>query len=339
MPQLYVATNGLSVWKSDDFGTTIARMGSGTDLYSGSQVWALASHPSAPRFVLAGTDSGLYRLDRAGNRFTHIPSPMDQERLVTAIAFAPDDPDTILVGTQPSALYRSHDGGRSWNRIETAIKRFTSSGFHGSDRPGFADDGGRHGVKHWTRVTQVAFDPDDPAHAWAGVEIDGAWASSDGGRSFTRVTQGLETDDIHGFCALAGGPLLATTNAGLHVSRDKGRSWTFRPINSPWQYTRSILERPDRHGVMFMTNGNGPPGTAGRLFRSRDRGAEWHAVELPGAVESSLYFLAAHPADPRLLYAAASLGQLWRSDDGGDNWVALKARLPEIRALLWVPDL
>jgi photosystem II stability/assembly factor-like uncharacterized protein len=342
MPQLYVATNGLSVWKSDDQGDTVARMGTGTNLYSGSQIWALASHPSAPRFVLAGTDSGLYRLDRAQNRFTHISSPMDEARLVTAIAFAPGDPETLLVGTQPSALYRSEDGGRSWTAIETAMKRFTTTGFYGASNAGFADDGGGHDrdrVRHWTRVTQIVFDPDDPACVWAGVEIDGAWVSGDGGRSFARVANGLKSDDIHGFAALAHGPLFATTEGGLHVSRDKGQSWSFQAIDSPWQYTRSILERSDRQGVMFMTNGNGPPGTSGRLFRSRDRGESWHEVKLPGTVESSLYFLAAHPADPKLLFAAATLGQLWRSVNGGESWVALKPRLPEIRALLWVPDL
>jgi photosystem II stability/assembly factor-like uncharacterized protein len=341
MPQLFVATNGLSVWRSDDLGATIARMPSGTNLYSGSQVWALASHPAAPSQVYAGTDSGLHRFDRAAGQWTHLPSPMDGERLVTAIALAPDDPQTIVAGTQPSAIYRSADGGRSWTRIETAMRRFTTSGFYGSKTPGFADDSddAAERVKHWTRVTQVLFDPAEPRRLWAGVEIDGLWASGDGGRSWQRVSQGLETDDIHGFALPRdGAALFATTNAGLHVSRDKGQSWMFQRIDSPWQYTRSIVERQDGQGVMFMTNGNGPPGSAGRLFRSRDRGASWHEVALPGKVESSLYFLATHPADPDLLFAAATLGQLWRSQDGGESWSLLAARLPEIRALLWLPD-
>lgn len=335
MPKLYVATNGLSVWESGDLGERIARMPSGTNLYSGSQIWALARHP-ATNAIYCGTDSGLYRLE--AGKWTHIASPMDEERLVTAIAFRPDAPDTVLCGTQPSALYRTIDGGRRWERIETAMKRFTTSGFYGSDRPGFADDTAPPAVKHWTRVTQIAFDPDAPRRAWAGVEIDGAWLSEDGGQSFVRVSEGLETDDIHGFAAPAGGPLFATTNAGLHVSRDKGWRWTRMPIDAPAQYVRSILERPDRSGVMFMTNGNGPPGTEGRLFRSRDGGETWQQVPLPGSVESSLYFLAAHPADPRLLFVAATLGQLWRSRDGGESWERLPARLPEIRALVWVPD-
>ncbi len=339
MPELYVATNGLSVWQSADLGETIARMPSGTNLYSGSQVWALASHPADPRHVYAGTDAGLYRLDRADGKWTHLASPMDEERLVTAIALSPRDPNLIFCGTQPSCLYRSQDGGKIWQKIETAMKRFTTSGFYGSARPGFADDGGGRGVKHWTRVTQVALDDDDPNLVWAGVEIDGAWASSDGGLTFARVADGLETDDIHGFWVTrrGGRTLFATTNAGLHVSRDDGRSFRLSRIDSPWQYTRSIIARADGSGVMFMTNGNGPPGTSGKLFRSRDGGERWENVPLDPAPDSSLYFLAAHRADPNLLFAAATLGRLYRSTDGGESWVGLKARLPEIRALLWVP--
>jgi photosystem II stability/assembly factor-like uncharacterized protein len=339
MPELYVATNGLSVWKSDDLGETIARMPSGTNLYSGSQVWSLAAHPADPRHVYAGTDSGLYRLDRAEGRWTHLASPMDDERLVTAIALGPNDPALIFAGTQPSALYRSADAGRTWQRIEAAMKRFTTSGFYGSDRPGFADDRATHAVKHWTRVTQIALDRDDPRLVWAGVEIDGAWASRDGGRGFARVADGLGTDDIHGFLVTtsAGRTVFATTNAGLHVSHDDGCTWHLALIDSRWQYVRSILARPDGSGVLFMTNGNGPPGTAGKLFRSRDNGANWHNVPLDPAPDSSLYFLAAHPADPKLLFAAATLGRLYRSTDGGESWVGLPARLPEIRALLWAP--
>lgn len=54
--------------------------------------------------------------------------------------------------------------------------------------------------------------------------------------------------------------------------------------------------------------------------------------------ESSAYFLATNPVDPKLIYAAATLGQIYRSTDGGESWRVLKRRLGEIRALAWLPD-
>src|SRR4051812_24692263 len=90
----------------------------------------------------------------------------------------------------------------------------------------------------------------------------------------------------------------ATTAFRLNISDDDGANWKFAKLDSAWQYTRSIVERPDRTGVIFMTNGNGAPGWQGRLWRSRDFGRTWEDAGLPAPVESSLYFLAANRADP-----------------------------------------
>ncbi|MFQ5858827.1 MAG: hypothetical protein ACE5LU_24775 [Anaerolineae bacterium] len=65
MSHLYVATNGLSAWSSSNLGKTLMRMSSGTSMCSGSRVWALALHPSLPHVLLAGTNTGIYRLDQS----------------------------------------------------------------------------------------------------------------------------------------------------------------------------------------------------------------------------------------------------------------------------------
>jgi photosystem II stability/assembly factor-like uncharacterized protein len=188
-------------------------------------------------------------------------------------------------------------------------------------------------------VTQIVWDHEDPTFVCAGVEIDEAWISSDGGRTFRRSNKGMEMADVHGLAIVRNGKraLFATTALGLNTSDDDGANWKFAKLDSSWQYTRSILERPDRTGIMFMTNGNGAPGWRGRLWRSRDHGKTWEDAGLPTPVESSLYFLAANPADPKLLFAATALGQFYRTVDGGENWVALPNRLGEVRGIAWVP--
>ena len=334
MPRLYVATNGLSVWSSNDLGQTLVRTGTGRGMYSGSQVWSLSPRAAPTGELLAGTNSGIYCLDRTGTRWTHMPSPMDDQQLVTAIAVSPHNPDVILAGTQPSALYRSDDGGKTWRNLNLPMKPYTNIGFEGAVTADTAQ------VKHWTRVTQILFDTKDRNLAWAGVEIDSLWRSTDGGERWERVTQGLENDDIHGLAVTHHGArkLFATTYGGLHTSSDGGASFTLQKVDSPWVYMRSIVERPDGKGVIFMTNGDGPPGSHGRLYRSRDNGVHWEDAKLPGEVESSCYFLAVNSADPNLIFAAATLGQLYRSTDGGETWTGLKRRLSEIRALAWLPD-
>jgi photosystem II stability/assembly factor-like uncharacterized protein len=344
-PRLYIATNGLSVWYSDNLGEELQRTQTARGMYSGTQVWGLACHPANTGEVLCGTELGLFCFRPSDDKWSRIPSAMDQKRLVTAVAYSPHDPRVVLAGTQTANLYRSEDGGHSWTDLKVPMHPSVALEFLGgadaNNNPrvrverGKADDP----IQHWTRVCQITFDPDDPNLVCACVEIDDAWVSHDGGRTFNRQNAGLDgaAADVHGMAIVRNGKrkLFATTAFGLHTSDDDGQHWTFNKLASPWQYTRSIVERPDRVGVMYLTNGSGSPGWQGRLYRSRDYGESWQDVGLPGAVQSSVYFLAVNRADPMLGFAAGSLGQLYRTTDGGETWIELPRRLGEIRAIAW----
>ena len=205
MSHLYVATNGLSVWSSSDLGETLLRMSTGTGMYSGSQVWALALHPSSPHVLLAGTNTGIYCLNQEEENWTHIPSPMDDAMLVTALAYAPDNPDVIMAGTQPAGLYRSEDAGKSWRNLGVPMKPYALTGYYQGDNPFPEGHPAAYGRKHWTRVTQIVFDPADSLVVFAGVEIDGAWRSIDGGKRWERSDRGMKSQDIHGFVVVHNG--------------------------------------------------------------------------------------------------------------------------------------
>ena len=217
-----VATNGLSVWSSSDLGETISRMPSSTGMYSGSQVWSLAVQSASPGVLLAGTDIGVYRLDQATQRWTHLPSPMD-DMLVTALAFSAADPRIILAGTQPAAVLASSDAGETWTLIETGMKPFVASGFFQGEDPNAPiqeepEQGEALDARDADRVRHAGFDL-----AWAGVEIDGAWRSRDAGKTWTRTSEGLAHDDVHGLAVIHNGSrrLFATTAGGLHLSCER----------------------------------------------------------------------------------------------------------------------
>ena len=316
---IYVGTSGMSMWASEDGGETWARP-YGKGLYGECRVFSLTSQPGGGSSVLAGTDQGIYRWVREGQHWEHLPSQLDAQQ-TWALAQSPHDPNVLLAGTREARLYRSDDAGHSWTPLDLDMATVCDA-------------------VEVPRVTQILFDPQDPNLVWASVEIDGVWRSTDGGRTFTKHVQGLITEDIHGLeVTYQDGQrwLFATTNRGLHTSLDGGLTWQSRPLEGRTPYTRSIAERADRRGVVFMTNGNGPPGSTGILLKSDDYGETWSDVGLPGETNSTPWCIAVHPSQPDLVYTCTNLGQLYKSEDGGASWKQLKRQFGEIRTLLLRP--
>ncbi len=316
---LLVGTAGTSVWFSRDLGETWDRPYSESGLYLESRVWALSAHPAKPNEVLAGTDFGVYRWSQTNRTWTHLPGPFDDD-CTWALAQDPNNAEVIIAGTHPAALYRSDDAGKNWRKLEVT----------------FAQDCMFVGKP---RVTQILFDPVVKDTIWASVEIDAVHRSRDGGATWKRLDAGLVSGDVHGLAVVKNGAtsVFATTNKGLHRSDDGGEHWVFQQLDSPWQYTRTIAARADGDQNLFLTNGNGPPGSTGRLLRSRDYGKSWQDVRLPGETNSTPWCIASHRNDPSVMFTVTNLGQIFRSIDGGQNWSKLQREFGEVRSMVLVP--
>ncbi|MBM3531153.1 MAG: hypothetical protein FJX62_24010 [Alphaproteobacteria bacterium] len=316
---VYAGTGGHSAWFSDDAGENWVHPNSHSGMYLEARVWSLASHPKTPERLFAGSDMGVFRWDEPDARWAHLPSPMQD---VWSVAVDPKNPDVLIAGSRPAGLYRSADAGRTWKPL-TAPGVIPASEVNGGP----------------TRVTQILFDPVDRGTVWATIEIGAIYRSTDDGETWERKESGLVSGDVHGIAALQvpgrGKVLLATTNRGLHRSEDNGETWTVQEIPSPWPYCRAVVPRADDSGVVFLTNGNGPPGNDGFLLRSRDRGRTWENARLPGSLESTVWCVAVNPADPMLIYTCTNLGELFRSIDGGERWTRLPHLFGELRALHW----
>ena len=90
---------------------------------------------------------------------------------------------------------------------------------------------------------------------------------------------------------------------------------------------------PDDPQTVWVGAGNGPPGNAGALYRTRDCGGTWERLGLPQVTNSTVWNIAFLPTDPHRVYVSSISGQLYRSLDGGDSWTKLPMEFGEIRAL------
>jgi photosystem II stability/assembly factor-like uncharacterized protein len=319
--RLCVGTIGEGVFRSLDGGETFRRAADG--MFVECDVRALLVDRDNPSTLYLGSEHGVWVSRDGADNWTRLPATPDGLE-VWSLWQSPSRPELLLAGTRPARIFRSEDRGRSWTEAQTRM-------LPGCPR-----------ILH-TRVTTLVGDPADPEHVWAGVEIDGVYHSTDGGRTWAALGGGLSSQDIHALVAIPAGDgrparLLAATNNDLNESEDGGVLWKPARIGKvlPWSYCRALAQPCGRPETVLLGNGEGPPGWSGTIGLSEDGGRTWQAV-LAQPANSTIWCFATHPADAGLIYAASVSGQVYRSTDGGRAWQKLRREFGEIRALAWTP--
>jgi photosystem II stability/assembly factor-like uncharacterized protein len=319
--RLYVGTIGEGLWRSTDSGATFDRAYDG--LFVECHVRAIAVHPYDPRVLYLGTEQGLFRSSDGAGHWSRVEGPLNGLQ-IWSVLLLPDNPELLLVGTCPSRLFRSEDGGQTWTEPSVRILQDCPRIMH-------------------TRVTTLVADPVDAQTVWAGVEIDGLYRSKDAGCTWQPVGKRLSSRDIHAL-AIVPGKLqstrwFASTNNDVNLSTDGGDTW--QPMNLPkalpLPYFRGLAQKCGQPRVLFLGHGDAPPGTTGVIVRSTDGGMSWQPMPMPGRANSTVWGYAVHPAEPELVYGYSVSGEVYRSTDGGSSWEKLSRVFGEIRSLAWTP--
>ncbi|HEU5110156.1 MAG TPA: hypothetical protein VFT95_16570 [Micromonosporaceae bacterium] len=321
---ILVGTIGQGVMSSADDGQTWTRASVRHGMHSDCIVRALQPDPHRPDVVYAGTDAGLYRSDDRGGRWQLLDTPMSGST-VWSLAIDPVTPTVMFAGVgTPSkpAIYRSTDGGTAWQQCAADI----------------APECPNVGIP---RPTGIAIDPTDHRHVWVGLEVDGVRHSADGGETWTRINGQIPNPDVHNVLVAAGPPkaVFTVVNDDVWRSTDDGRTWQAARAREvfPWHYPRGIAVRPDDPKTVFVTLGDSTPGRIGAVMRSRDAGATWQSLPLPGQPNSAIWTVSVPASAPDTVLAASRYGYLYRSDDGGDTWRKLWREFGEVSSICWVP--
>ena len=209
---IVVGTIGQSIMRSEDNGQTWARIGPRRGFAYEASVRCIAMNPKRPTTLFAGTERGLYRSEDAGANWQYIDSALNPH-YIWAIGIDPVNPDNMFVGTgtpTPAMLFRSKDGGRTWEKrpVEVAAE---------CEAVGTP------------RFTGIAVDPVEPKNIWVSLEVDGARHSSDGGETW-EVVEVTGRKDIHNVAVTAGPPktVFIMANREIYASTDNGATWETR---------------------------------------------------------------------------------------------------------------
>ncbi len=253
----YVAVASGGVWKTTNAGTTWDPIFDDEGSYS---IGALAIDPKDPLTIWVGTGEnnsqrsvaygdGVYRSTDGGKSWTNV-GLQDSEH-IGKIVVDPFDSKVVYVAAQgplwarggDRGLYRTRDGGATWERILE--------------------------IDEWTGVTDFLIDPRNPEHLYAAAYqrfrrvwalIDGGpgsalYKSTDGGASWTKLENGLPKEQM-GRIGIALSPVnpdvvyaiieAAGKDGGFYRSTDAGGNWSKMSdyVSTSPQYYQEIVADP-----------------------------------------------------------------------------------------------
>ena len=259
--------------------------------------------------------------------------------VVQALVINPKIPKIIYAGTNGGGVFRSTDGGETWNAMNTgltdlrvnalAIAPWISKILYAGTEGGVfrSIDGG----VNWSKagldneyVNTLAIAPTIPATLYAGTLESGVLKSTNWGVSWRAVNNGLTNKFINALTVYPKTPttIYAGTNGNsVFKSTDGGASWNSTGLTSPFVNTLAI--DPKTPTTLYAgTEGGG-------VFKSTDGGATWNAMS-SGLESLIINTLAIDPKNPATLYAGTEGGGVFKSTDGGANWNAMNEGLTNL---------
>ena len=249
------------------------------------------------------------------------------------------DPNTVYAGIEDAALFRSNDGGQTWQEL---------SGLR--DVKGSLWQPGAGGMCLHTIVQ----DPSNPQRIYIAISAAGTFRTDDGGKTWRAINRGLKSqyelpdpDAEVGHCVhrIAMHPtrpnvLFMQKHWDVMRSDDAGESWHEISGNLPTDFGFPIdvhAHEPETVYVVPIKNDSEhfPPDGKLRVYRSRTGGNEWEALT-NGLPQRDCYVnvlrdaMAVDSLDPCGIYFGTSGGQVYGSADGGDRWTAIVRDLPPV---------
>lgn len=249
------------------------------------------------------------------------------------------DPETVYAGVEDAALFRSTDGGTSWQELSGLRKHNTGPKW----QPGA---GGMC-------LHTILLDPVNPDRIFTAISAAGAFRSDDRGETWRPINRGLHSQYIpdphaevghcvHRIAMHASRPntLFMQKHWDVMRSDDAGDSWHEVSDNLPSDFGFPIdvhAHEPETIYVVPIKSDSEhfPPDGKLRVYRSRTGGNEWEALT-KGLPQRDCYVnvlrdaMAVDSLDGCGVYFGTTGGQLYGSADAGNTWTAIVRDLPAV---------
>ena len=299
----------------------------------GNHISALMVVPNGIGIFAAVHNGGLYKSADDGATWNRCMSGITIEHVYSLGYRETAFGVTLYAGTEPVALFRSQDGGDSWEELPS-IKAVP-----GHEKWTFPPP------PHYPHTKGFMFDPRDPEVFYVTIEQGALLKTTDGGitwrelEAFSRPDDHLRKD-IHRLLYRPSRPdeFYMLTGIGLYCSYDAGETWQ-RRTDEHFRigYPDQIILSPLDDGLMFMCGAAGSPFTwrkthkaAGWVLKTTDGGRTWEDANtgLPEMAHANLEaFNAAYYPGGYVLFVGNTDGEVYTSENEGMSWELLAAGL------------
>lgn len=294
----------------------------------------------------------LHRSTDGGATWRELPSPAFEKTdgdgdgpsvslIWTLEAGGKDQPGRIWAGTIPGALFRSDDHGESWHLMQTLWDLPERQNWFG----GGYDDPGIH---------SILVDPRDDRTITCGVSCGGVVVTTDDGDTWRQIGQGFRADyfpperasdpsiqDPHRIHACAAHPdsLWCQHHTAAFRSIDRGETWTELTAARPSPFGFAVAAHPTDPQTAWFVPGikderRVPVDNHLVVSRTRDGGENFEVLDSGLPTEPSFDLVYRHALDiddsGDRLAMGSTTGNLWVSENGGDDWQLISTFLPPV---------
>ena len=306
---------------------------------------------ATPR-ILAGASSSwlgpqVWRSDDLGETWQETPGgavkfPEDAGAAVARVwQLQPGvDPGVVWAGTEPGAVFRSIDGGETFE-LERALW----------DHPHRAEwNAGFGGQAFHTLLPH----PTEPQSLLAAISTGGVYRTADDGASWAPANQGIKAEFfpgersfpefgqcVHKVSRNPGAPdrLYLQNHGGVYRSDNGGDSWDYIADGLPAEFGFPIIADPHDPDTAYVfplvdATGRWPVDGHASVWRTRDAGETWESL---GKGLPDQFFVAVmrdamcHDGmDPLGLYLGGRNGSVYATSDAGDSWQEIVRDLPDV---------
>jgi photosystem II stability/assembly factor-like uncharacterized protein len=330
--------------------------------FAGWEMYHLKGSPADPNRLYASQSSGWFgqQIQRSndggktwepvGNKFvydgvpgTHqwydgTPHPWEFKR-VWHLEPSLSDPDTVYAGVEDAALFRSTDGGQTWQELPGL-----------RDAKGHLWQPGAGGMCLHT----IVLDPTHPERMFIAISAAGVFRTDDAGKTWRAMNRGLhskyELPDpdaevghcVHGIAMHTSRPNVLFMQKHWDVMRsdDAGDSWHEISGNLPTDFGFPIHVHAHEPETIYVVpiksdSEHFPPDGKLRVYRSRTGGNEWEALT-KGLPQRDCYVnvlrdaMAVDSLDSCGVYFGTTGGQVYASADAGDTWAPIVRDFPPV---------